>query len=66
MSFSRPIKWYHSHADPIWPDGTFNIAYNDIDSSESEVRIQDGGGHSATQSRVHIQKQLISVLNRFL
>ncbi len=19
MSFSRPIQWYHSHADPIWP-----------------------------------------------
>ncbi len=24
MSFSRPIQWYHSHADPIWPDGTFD------------------------------------------
>jgi hypothetical protein len=23
MSFSRPFQWYHSHADPIWPDGTF-------------------------------------------
>ncbi len=23
MSFSRPMQWYHSHADPIWPDGTF-------------------------------------------
>jgi hypothetical protein len=23
MSFSRPIQWYHCHADPIWPDGTF-------------------------------------------
>jgi hypothetical protein len=23
MSLSRPIQWYHSHADPIWPDGTF-------------------------------------------
>ncbi len=23
MSFSRLIQWYHSHADPIWPDGTF-------------------------------------------
>ncbi len=22
MFFSRPILWYHSHADPIWPDGT--------------------------------------------
>ncbi len=22
MSFSRPIQSYHSHADPIWPDGT--------------------------------------------
>jgi hypothetical protein len=24
MFFSRPIQWYQSHADPIWPDGTFN------------------------------------------
>ncbi len=21
MSFSRPIQWYLSHVDPIWPDG---------------------------------------------
>ncbi len=25
MSFSRPIQWYHSHGDPIWPDGTFKL-----------------------------------------
>ncbi len=25
MSFSGPIQCYHSQADPIWPDGTFNI-----------------------------------------
>ncbi len=23
MYFSRPIQWYHSHADPIWPNGKF-------------------------------------------
>jgi hypothetical protein len=23
---SWPIQWYHSHADPICPDGTFNAA----------------------------------------
>jgi hypothetical protein len=23
MSFSRPIHWYRSHADSIWPDGIF-------------------------------------------
>jgi hypothetical protein len=23
MSFSRAFHWYHSHLDPIWPDGTF-------------------------------------------
>jgi hypothetical protein len=23
MIFSMPIQWYHSHVDPIWPDGTF-------------------------------------------
>jgi hypothetical protein len=25
MFFSRPIQWYHSHADSIWPDGTFKM-----------------------------------------
>ncbi len=25
MFFSMPIQWYHSHVDPIWPDGTLNI-----------------------------------------
>jgi hypothetical protein len=24
MSFQRAFHWYHSHADPIWPDSTFN------------------------------------------
>ncbi len=25
MSFSRPIQWYHSHVDLMWPNGgTFN------------------------------------------
>jgi hypothetical protein len=23
MSFLKPIQWYHSPADPIWPNGTF-------------------------------------------
>jgi hypothetical protein len=25
MVFTRPIQWYHSHADPIWLDGTFKV-----------------------------------------
>ncbi len=28
MSFSRPIQWYHSPSDPIWPDGTFKEECN--------------------------------------
>jgi hypothetical protein len=28
MSYSRPIQWYHSHVDPIWPDGTFKVQKN--------------------------------------
>jgi hypothetical protein len=23
MTFSGPVQWYHPHADPIWPGGTF-------------------------------------------
>jgi hypothetical protein len=26
MSFSRPIQWYHSHADPIWQVGIFKFS----------------------------------------
>ncbi len=25
MSFLRAFQWYRSHADPIWPDGTFKF-----------------------------------------
>jgi hypothetical protein len=25
MSFSRPVQWYHSHADLISPDGTIKV-----------------------------------------
>ncbi len=28
MSFSRAFQWYHSHLDPIWPDGTFKLYMN--------------------------------------
>ncbi len=27
MSFKRAFQWYHSHADPIWPDGTFKMKF---------------------------------------
>jgi hypothetical protein len=27
MFFSRPIQWYHSHADPIWTDGSFILVF---------------------------------------
>ncbi len=28
MSFQSASQWYHSHADPIWPDGTFKEPKN--------------------------------------
>ncbi len=44
MSFSRPIQWYHSHADPIWPDGTFNC-----------LSTQDCPLHAISISHLHVQ-----------
>ncbi len=35
MSFSRPIQWYHSHADPIWPYGTFNVPVSGSNAKQS-------------------------------
>ena len=33
MCFLRPIQWYHSHADPIWPDGTFKLMRQSLEES---------------------------------
>ncbi len=35
MSFSRAFQWYHSHLDPIWPDGTFKFPTCEIYFSSS-------------------------------
>ncbi len=40
MSFSRPIQWYHSHEDPIWPDGTFNLFLNTAWINNHEVTLK--------------------------
>ncbi len=42
---SKPFQWYHSHADPIWPDDTFKNRIKrrntlDIYSSESTVKSE--------------------------
>jgi hypothetical protein len=34
MSFSRPMQWYRSHADLIWPDGPFKDKFPE-DSEEA-------------------------------
>ncbi len=42
MYFLRPIQWYHSHADPIWLDGTFKGLYHWMKRGAE----QGGGWHS--------------------
>ncbi len=44
MSFSRPIQWYHSHVDPIWPDGTFKIPSESLFFLQPEHRVAGGRG----------------------
>ncbi len=34
MSFSRPIQWYHSHANLIWQDGTFKTKSQKVNFTE--------------------------------
>ena len=41
MSFSRPIQWYYSLADPNWPDGTFKYIY--VTLKESVMRFFTSG-----------------------
>ncbi len=38
MSFSSFIQWYHSHVDPIWPDGMFKIQVNTHLMFDTNVR----------------------------
>ncbi len=40
MSFSRAIQWYHSHADPIWPDGTFKPAQEWEQLSRKQAKLR--------------------------
>jgi hypothetical protein len=37
MSFYSAFQWYHSHADPIWRDGTFKSVAGVMKS----MKIQD-------------------------
>jgi hypothetical protein len=36
MSFKRAFQWYHSHADPIWPDGTSNGTNNHLGRTDQQ------------------------------
>jgi hypothetical protein len=44
MSFSRLIQWYHSHADPIWPD-TIVEHYRHPGQADGEVDVGEVPGH---------------------
>ncbi len=45
MSSSRPYQWYHSEADPIWPDGTIKDKTLQRSSQEVGVKAALGGRH---------------------
>ncbi len=47
MSFWRPIQWYHSHADPIWPDSTFHELPDTEHGVNVLVRVISWGGAAA-------------------
>ncbi len=40
MSFSRAFQWYHSHLDPIWPDGTFKTAPTKQTNKSAFLRLR--------------------------
>ncbi len=45
MSFSRAFQWYHSHLDPIWPDGIFKT---------SKTRDSEKGNKKSVKTRGRI------------
>ncbi len=56
MFFSRPIQWYHSHADPIWPDGTFKFfIYSRQAIQHDEISV---GHHDKESCRSYHVKKL--------
>ncbi len=46
MSFLRPIQWYHSQADPIWPDGTLKNKYKALST------LLNSAEYSITRERI--------------
>ncbi len=48
MSFSRLIQWYHSHVEPIWPDGTFKKDVYVLEKTD-EVKCETG---------IHVRPQM--------
>jgi len=66
MSFSRPIQWYHSPADPIWPDGTFKdrkstiINKNVVTNNNMGIKnaLVDASCNKRSYKRYSIDKEL--------
>ncbi len=53
MFFSRPIQWYNSHADPIWPEKNGKLQISGEKSRISYVRnpcLETPTGYSCGQS----------------
>ncbi len=62
MSFLRPIQWYHSRADPIWPDGSFN-SYTDKKKIKFSSYIRKS---RVKQLQSHILLTASSYMGKFL
>jgi hypothetical protein len=55
MSFSRPFQWYHSNADPTWPDGSFNVLMAQSPTPQPQASVPPprfwGEGHNRWRER---------------
>jgi hypothetical protein len=58
MFFSRPIQWYHSHADPIWLDGTFKSMVPQCVGAKSKAEMEEmlRQGYSMQEVLDHFMK----------
>jgi hypothetical protein len=58
MSFLRPIQWYQSHADPVWPDGTFKSLVPQCVGAKSKAEMEEmlRQGYSMQEVLDHFMK----------
>jgi hypothetical protein len=65
MSFPRLFQWNHSHADPIWPDGTFNERSAVLEVVPNGIYCEDVPVGTQATSQQKVSAEHCTYISRF-